>query len=581
MAHDLLSLLANKSNQSILGLLAVEEAWPRKVASLISLTETEVSRRLKRMEDLGLVRGEWSHVGKNVKLYRLAVKGAHVHFTQEGVEYRLEAWDGTAQPTDLTHILTSSVPDMEGFVGREEALAALDQGPGVVLVEGIPGIGKTSLLAAWARHQPRPVFWHGFRGAESLRWLVNRAAVFHARHGRRRWVDALGGDIEPADLAMLLAEMCDEPEAIHILDDIHTIEDPALREALHAAIGTTHTGSLILASRGPVRHDPTLAHVHTLRLEGLGDEDVARLLALRGVEVEHSLLPRIRAEVGGHPLAIGLLVAAAERLDIPLTALLDRVPEKEVEEWLLQEVYEGLGEDERQVLTQASIFRTRFSADDLRAITRKDPEHTLLRLRRRLLVEANEDGYLLHEIVSNHFYQRLHDKERLHGALAERYAAEDTPEGRLEAMSHFQAAGRRDRVLELLEEDLDLRAFDFLDPSLHTLYAEVLESFTRADVKDPRRWAVILDDRGDIAYHRGSYEEALVRYQEAEEAFSAAQEDGRVADLQWKRGLALRKLGRQEEAQKAVAAGLAVAPAESRTRERLEELRHELETPLA
>ena len=576
MARDLLGLLANKSNQSILGLLAVEPAWPRKVGQLVGLSETEVSRRLKRMEDLGLVKGEWAHVGKNVKLYKLAAAGAAVHFTEEGVALRLEPLDGTARPSRVIPTLTNGRPSGDGIVGRRDALAVLDAGPGVVLVEGLPGIGKTSLLAKWADAADHDLFWHDFRGVESLRWLANRMAVHRARHGDRTALDALDGDLETADLQQLVCTLADRRGACHVFDDVHTIEDPALRSALGALVTGTTRGLVVAASREPLKRDPTLTHVRTLRLEGLEDADVRSLLAAKGIEVEAALLPRIRDEVGGHPLALNLLLEAARRLDVPIPELLDRIPEQEVEEYLLNEVAEGLREDERQTLVQASVFRTRFSLDDLRALTQKDPERALSRLRRRLLVSADDEAYELHEVIRNFFYKRLQDRARLHEKVAARYQAHDTPEGRLEAMFHYLAADRRDKVLDLLEQDLDLRAFDLLDLRYHSLYEEILSSFQESDVDDPVRWAVIEDDRGDLAFHRGAHEQALEHYARAEAVFARQSDGERLADLGWKRGLTLRALGRSDDAKAAVAEGLRHAEEGSIGKRRLSELGAEL-----
>lgn len=573
MAPDLLSLLANKSNQAILGLLAVEPAWPRKIGQLVSLSETETSRRLKRMEDLGLVQGEWTPVeGKNVKLYRLSVRGATVHFNAAGMELRLEPFDGTAQPAVMLRSFTHHPPKVEGFVGREEVLELLDGHHGVAILEALPGMGKTSVAARWAEGQERPVFWHTFRGVESVRWLANHLAVFHARHGDRHWLDALGQDLEETDLQESVVEMLERKGAAHILDDVHRIEDSGLKGALSAAMARVQNGILVLTARAPVRHDPTLDQVHVVQLEGLDDADVAAMLEAKGLRVEEHLLPRIREEVGGHPLALNLLLEAAERMGVRVVDLLDRIPEREVEEYLLNEVYQTLTETERQVLTQASIFRHRFTLDHLRALAQKDPEHALARLRRRHLVVTHDDGHSLHEIIRNFFYQRLQGRKRLHEKVARLCLAADTLEGRLEAMYHYLEAGRRDKTLDLLEEDLDLRAFDFLDAGYHRIYAEVLDAFQESDMRDPYRWAVIQDDRGDIAYHRNDDRGALAHYDLAEEIFRAHDDHDRLADLAWKRGLVLERLGRQEEAREVVTGGLKLASEAPLVQRRLREL---------
>lgn len=567
-----MNLLANKGNQAILGLLAVEPAWPRKIGQLVSLSETETSRRLKRMEALGLVTGDWAHLGKNVKLYSLAVRGTVLHFTPAGLEVRLEPFDGSASPTSLFRTFGHEPPPAEGFVGRTKLLDAMDRLQGVTILEGLPGMGKTSLAAQWATHQERPVFWHSFRGVESLRWLANHLAIHHAQHGERRWLDTVGGDLEDADMHTLIVAMLQRQGSAHVLDDLHRIEDDALLEAIKGAIPQVTRSTLIITSRTPVRHDPTLDHVHVIVLEGLDDEDLQQMFTARGLDVPLHLFPRIREEVGGHPLALNLLIEAADRLGLGIVDLLDRVPEREVEDYLLEEVYQNLDASERQVLTLASIFRGPFTLEDLRALTQKDPDHTLLSLRRRLLVTADDAGYRLHEILRNFFYQRLGERKGLHTMAAKRCLDADTLEGRLEAMYHFLAAGKRDKTLDLLEEDLDLRTFDFLDGAHLRLYSEVLDSFTRDDVKEPYRWAVLEDDRGDIAYHRKDDRSAIAHYQAAEEIFRAHDARLRLADLAWKKGLVLERLGRLEEARSTVEAGLTHAGDDPLVHERLEEL---------
>lgn len=573
--EGVLGAVANKTNQAILSLLAVEPAYPRRIAGLLSLSEAEVARRLRAMEHLGLVVGHWSHIGKNVKLYKLATPGLGVRFTAQGIAVQLGA-AGSA-PGALVNPLAVVIPEAVDFVGRDAELAVLEGPDPVVFVEGIAGIGKTSLLARFARSQAasKAVFWHTFRGVESLNWLASRVAGFLAQHGDASLLNAVEAGAELADKREAMLRAMDAPGIVFVFDDVHQVGDEAVRSFLADAAGRLARGKLVLAAREqPKRLPPQVA---TLVLGGLKDEDVRRMLERKGLAPPSSdSIARLRTSVGGHPLALVLLLDAAERQGVGIEELAGKLPRGDVEEFLLREVDATLTEDERDVLAHASVFRGRFTVEALAALSRKDPEPTLLKLRRRLLVTATEGEYALHEVLRTFFHAKVKGKADLHDRAADHFLAQSSHEGRLEAMHHLLAAGRKDRVLGLLSQDLDLEEFDVIDTGYHDLYLGVLELFQRPEVPDDRRWALILDERGDIRYHRAQLPEALAHYDEAEALFRKLGDAARLADLAWKRGLALQRLGKPKDALAACEAGLKVAPPQGLVRERLAKLQAQL-----
>jgi tetratricopeptide (TPR) repeat protein len=578
VSEELLKVLAHATNRAILNLLAVEPTYPRKIGDLLALPETEVARRLKHMEALGLVGGTWTYIGKNVKLYRLLVRHVLLDLGPEGLRLELVPPDGEARRSVLLNPFEATVPAPAQFVGRESELGALAGPEAVVLVEGMAGIGKTSLLALFAQAEAgsRPLFWHSFRGVESLNWLANRLAVFFAQHGHPALLEAIQQNAELADRRELMLQGLDDERWTVVLDDAHRIEDDAVRSFVEDAIERVHRGRLRVAGREPLRRVPSRERVRVLLLAGLTDEEVTRFLRLKEVELAPGLLPRLRDEIGGHPLALNLLLETAREQGQGLERLLDRIPEKNLEEYLLQEIYTVLADDERQFLTLASLFRTSFELGDVAALTSQGLEHALFKLRRRLLVQPYDGRYVLHEIIRNFFYRHLQDKPRLHTKAAGHYLALGTVEGRLEAMHHYLQAGRRDVVLDLLKQNLDLKEFDYIDAGYHHLYLSVLELYSADEVKDPRRWALIEDEKGDIRYHRGEFQKALAHYDEAVAYFEPAQDTERQADLAWKRALALRRLDQLAEAMAACEEGLRLPLTQDQGRQRLEALRAEL-----
>ncbi len=569
--------LANRTSQSILALLAVEPSYPRRMGALLGLSESEVARRLKRLEGLGLVEGRWERQGKNVKLYRLAATSITLAITPSGLSVQV----GQAAARSAPAAVVVPIPDDTGFVGRQADLGVLAGPEPVVLVLGMPGIGKTSLLARFARQQApeTPIFWRSLRGVESVAWLANQVALFLAQHGDSRLLENLGTDatqLADATIAAMDAHPC-----LFILDEAHRAQDPAVRNFLADAVARVRHGKLVVASREWIVHNPAMPGLAVLRLAGLSDDDAADLLASRGLAVDANLRPRVRAECGGHPLGLQLLAQAARQAG-GLEPLLDRIPEHDLETWLLQELHDGLDDDERTVLAHASLLRPGFNPTDLAAVSRRRLDTALVRLRRRMLVSEARGTFQLHEVVQNFFYSRLEDKAALHGRAAAHFLGKGTVEGRLEAMHHLLIAGQRGKILELLQENLDLRDFDFVDAGYQALYLSILAMFPPGEVRDRRLWGLIQDEKADINMHAGNAATALPLYQEALGAFRDAADAHRCADAAWKIGLALEGLGRREEADETCAKALAAAPREGPERRRLAELSARLRgVPLA
>ncbi|MES2154916.1 MAG: tetratricopeptide repeat protein [bacterium] len=567
MSKEVLREVANASTQALLTLLAVEPSYPRRMGALLGLSETEVARRLKRLESLGLVEGRWERQGKNVKLYRLAADLVTIGITPSGLSVQV----GKAQARAARAPTPIPIPDDAGFVGRQGELARLAGPEPVVLVLGMPGIGKTSLLARYARSQPegRPVFWRSLRGVESVAWLANQVALHLAQYGDSSLMERLGAD--PAQLADATIAAIDAHAGIVILDEAHRAEDPAVRNLLADAVARVRHGKLVIASREWIGHNPATPGLAVLHLSGLPDADAAAVLESRGLTVDAALYGKLRAEVGGHPLGLQLLAQAAQQAG-SLESLLDRIPERDLETWLLQELHDGLSDDERLALSHASLLRPGFGAADLAAVSRRRLDAVLATLRRRMLVSEARGTFQLHEVVQNFFYSRLEDKATLHGRAAAHYVAKGTVEGRLEAMHHFVAAGQRPKVLELLRQNLDLRDFDFVDAGYQALYLGILGLFPQSEVRERHLWGLIQDEKADIALHNGKPAVALPLYEEALAAFRDAVEPARCADAAWKRALCLERLGRHDEADQACASALDAAPRDGPERGRLVEL---------
>lgn len=145
-SRDLLKVLANGTNREILTLLRAEPTYPRRLAELVGITEGEAQKRLRLLEELGVVKGQWVHVGKNVKRYTLEAKALRIEVGPDGLALHLEG-EGVARGPVKLAPSQEAVPSADHVVGRDAELAALGQvlgTKGAVAVLGIAGTGRAA-----------------------------------------------------------------------------------------------------------------------------------------------------------------------------------------------------------------------------------------------------------------------------------------------------------------------------------------------------------------------------------------------------------------------------------------------------
>ena len=80
-AESLAGLLSRRANIEILLVLSVRDSYPREISLITGRDETDVSRRLRRLERAGLVEGYWRRLaGRNVRVYRLRARAVSFRF---------------------------------------------------------------------------------------------------------------------------------------------------------------------------------------------------------------------------------------------------------------------------------------------------------------------------------------------------------------------------------------------------------------------------------------------------------------------------------------------------------------------
>ena len=231
----------------------------------------------------------------------------------------------------------------------------------ITLVSGLPGAGKTTLVASWLRTVDHPAAWVGLdhrdnepgRLARSVVGALAAVAAVPDGPTRRRRSDA-------AVLDEAFRSLAAGPWVL-VLDDVHELRSPEALAALRHLLDRSPPNlSLVLCARadppvalGRLRLDGRLGEIRNADLEFSVDE-TAELFAAYGIDLRHddlhALWHRTQGWVAGLRLAVGALDAVPDRQELVRSTT---ATEAAVADYLLEEVL-----DHQDESTQAFLLRT-------------------------------------------------------------------------------------------------------------------------------------------------------------------------------------------------------------------------------
>ncbi|GAA1344839.1 tetratricopeptide repeat protein [Saccharothrix algeriensis] len=218
-------------------------------------------------------------------------------------------------PAPIPHNLPPAVRRFAGRAAeldRLSALAAAGSGSRVCVLDGPPGIGKTSLAVRWGR-VARELFPHGqvyvdLRGFDPARAAVGPEAAARLILGALH-VPLTAIPPDPDDQLALLRSMLDERRLLLVIDNVRDS-----RQVLPLIPGSGSCFTVVTARH---RLDGLAVHhdAERIPLGPLSAQDSVQLLAQRlgthRVEAEHEAVARVVAACGGHPMALSVVAARA------------------------------------------------------------------------------------------------------------------------------------------------------------------------------------------------------------------------------------------------------------------------------
>ena len=303
-----------------------------------------------------------------------------------------------------------------GLVGRGDELAVLDHvlrpgGPLVAFVHGLAGVGKSTLVAAFAIR------------ARDLGATVLRIDCRTVEPTERGFLGALtsstGADlVTPRDAAARLRGL--GSRVVLILDtyEVFRLFDSWLQQQFVPLLDDNVR--VVIAGREPPMTGWTSAYGDLFRVVSLGalPRDAAEaVLHQAGVDGADAL--RINRIARGHPLSLKLAASAlANRPDIDI----DAVTVGAIVEELTELYLEALDPMSRRALDAASVVRRPTMSVLAAMLPEAAPQDAFDRLVRLPFVEVSDDGLFVHdtvrEAVAAHLRSSDPDRSRRYRAAA-------------------------------------------------------------------------------------------------------------------------------------------------------------------
>lgn len=334
--------------------------------------------------------------------------------------------------------LISPVPAPPDFIGRRreiEQLQTLIRNHHIVMMSGVPGVGKTYLAARVAKELSTEykVCWIDREGLTLDEFLL-QANEFLKSEGERGFTTIYRDqEMENVIKSASLVQLISTQKYTFFIDNFQRANQSQLHVFLKRF--STHAGysRLVIIDHSPFSFEPSLApKVKQFPVEGLIYEEAREFIVERSKDFEISEihwnkdeLEQVVTKIERHPLAMDLIIQWRAVGASP-TDVLDHLVEyanrsgDEMRHRLLEDIALRLNTEEQEALHRFAVFRTSVqrAAWDYIGIKAAVGESLL---KHRLLKPSGPDEFQMHPVIRAFWYENQEDMSPWHEKAAQYY----------------------------------------------------------------------------------------------------------------------------------------------------------------
>jgi len=483
---EIFKILSNPVNLEIVMFLSISPTYPRELSRILGRSETDISRRLKRLEKLGIVRGEWIRIsGGTARIYRLTVKDIRLDLAKGKIVINGKSVDASV---DLSCGIPPRISDT--IVGRQKEFKEIVADKWKTLyLWGPVGIGKT-LLASKSLSEDERVFWHTVKKWDGVIAVARKIACALGSLGKKELLAVTSKPMpDPSDVIEQTIESLKGSGLTLVFDDFHNASKELEHYVLRIA-SSPDRYKVVVISREPPKVFPMEKGFKVMKLTPLDKKmvtSIARRVSGTNVDPE-----KVYEATSGHPLLAKLYGISLKYRD--------------VDYWIgayksiLSTIMAGLDSVEKELFTIIAIFPEPLSEDILRKMIRRGIKRPLRSLVSKGLVYREGPGYTTHEFLKSIVRKSVEQPE-----LLNEYVESLWREGYLsmfQAIRYYHTVKDYDRIATVVRKRIETS-----DPSCMEVlsdYRMIVEEAVE-NIRDERLKSYILFDLGLVSRLSGSH----------------------------------------------------------------------------
>lgn len=360
------------------------------------------------------------------------------------------------------------------FTGREKELKKLEnffQETNFLYIEGISGIGKTSLMLKWANillcnpEYKNCVLWLECQKDWTLDTLLMEINEWLVARGEKSIKDYLiDRPFSGKEKSLYIINLLSKKNYIIFIDDFQNITGESIKLFIDTIKLYLRNSHIYVISTESITLTPTESiDILKFRIKGL-DEKYS-LLLLKNFFTFHDfeempdeeILRKIIKKSKGHPFFLktcsGLIISRISTID-DITE--DKSIESSIGRSIFDKLISGLTGDERKILEILSSCRISLSSDSIKGIIRiENLSQILSSLENKMLIEKDRAcRYLVQPVFKGYLWNELSEnkKNMYHKVLAEYF--ENISDFFRETFYHRLNAGEPEKACNILENNM-------------------------------------------------------------------------------------------------------------------------------